>query len=118
LVERSQILAPSVPHHFHIPMALDPEFFHGSYKSHRTAWRMVQKIPDEAFAFLSPRGLDPRYNHHHILEAFASALPHLKAPAFLLLVKLGRSGSIKTKIAYEKYLEQRIDELGIADDIR
>ena len=117
-VERSQALFPSIPHYFHIPMGVDPEWFHSNYHAHRTAWRMILKIPDEAIVLLSAQTLEPFYRHHDILEAFATARRQLpKQELFLLFFKFNMPTSV-ANLAYQKYLEQEIVQLGVTDYVR
>src|SRR6266496_1859712 len=76
-------------------------------------WRHKLDIPAGAKVLVSIRAMASRYGHHHILEAFARALPRFKSNGFLVFKDYNRS-----EPTYLAELHARANEHGIADRIR
>ncbi|MCM0081187.1 glycosyltransferase family 4 protein [Geomonas sp. Red32] len=98
-------------------LGVDTVRFAPGYREEALAWRERLGIPADATVFLSPRGWGESNGHHLILEAFARALPAMGGNG-ILLFKIFNRVSFGDHLKYESELKRRVEELGIAGQVR
>lgn len=118
LAERLRPVVPSGLPVFELSAGLDAQHFRPASAAERSAWRRALHLPDDAFVVLSPRGWEPSYNHHHVLAAFAMALPDLPQPVFLLFIQMARSAVIQRALDYFEHVQAQATAAGVADRVR
>jgi glycosyltransferase involved in cell wall biosynthesis len=100
-----------------LSLGVDTRKFRPGYEEAACAWRKKLDVPAEALVLLSIRAWSPVYGHHHILEAFAQAFPHLRVPSVLLFKTLNKSGYADAEL-YEEHIRCRVESLGLAQHVR
>lgn len=118
LAERLRAIVPGELPLFVLSAGLNAQHFRTAAAAERTAWRRALRLPEDAFVVLSPRGWAPSYNHHHVLAAFAAALPKLAPPAFLLFVQMGRSAVAQRALDYYDQVQAQAAALGVGAQVR
>ena len=99
-----------------MPLGVNTRRFRPGVARNAVRWRQGLEIPPEATMILSPRAWSEIYGHHHILEAFALAYPHLPQPAVLVFLMLGRGFRSKVQEQLDA-VRQRAEELELADAV-
>jgi glycosyltransferase involved in cell wall biosynthesis len=95
-------------------LGIDTTLFQPGYQDEARAWRARAGIPPDAPLLFSIRALTPLYGHHHVLAAFAQALPQLP-PATVLVFKAYNDHG---EAAYKAQLRLQAEHLGVLDRVR
>jgi D-inositol-3-phosphate glycosyltransferase len=90
--------------------------FRPGYEQAAREWRRKLNIPGNAAVLLSIRGWSPTYRQEAILEAFARALPRLRAEAILVFKILKRGGA--DPALYESRMRALAETLGVSHVVR
>jgi glycosyltransferase involved in cell wall biosynthesis len=99
-----------------LPYGIDTKRFASQRAEAGKSWREKLGVPDGARVLLSMRGLERRYGHHLILEAFHGALGLCRAACVLVFKKFKEGGAYDA--AYEAELRARAEALGVAPLVR
>lgn len=99
-----------------LPLGVNTRIFRPGYEDAARSWKKKLNIPADATVLLSIRAWSPTYGHHHLLEAFAQALPHLRVPAILLFKTFNKSGYADADV-YEGKIRSQVERLGLIQHI-
>jgi glycosyltransferase involved in cell wall biosynthesis len=100
-----------------LPLAIDTTLFRPAPKDVVETWRRRLDVPDDAALLLSARAWGAVYQQELILEAFAKARKAARRRA-ILVFKVYNAGNYGEAAELTERIRARIDELGIAADIR